>query len=51
MIDCKNFPGLADASGEEDLGNIDILRMNGDAVAAEGDWGAVKSMEHNRVSN
>jgi len=31
-----------DASGEEDLGNIDILRVEGDAFVAEGDWGAVR---------
>jgi hypothetical protein len=31
-----------DASGEEDLGNIDILRIDGDAFFAEGDWGAVR---------
>jgi hypothetical protein len=31
-----------DASGEEDLGNIDILRPDGDAFVAEGDWGAVR---------
>jgi hypothetical protein len=31
-----------DASGEEDLGNIDILRVDDDAFVAEGDWGAVR---------
>jgi hypothetical protein len=31
-----------DASGEEDLGNIDILTVEGDAFVAEGDWGAVR---------
>src|SRR5262245_43579479 len=31
-----------DASGEEDLGNIDILTVDGDAFVAEGDWGAVR---------
>ena len=31
-----------DASGEEDLGNIDILTVDGNAFLAEGDWGAVR---------
>jgi hypothetical protein len=31
-----------DASGEKDLGNIDILRVDGDALAVEGDWGTVR---------
>jgi len=31
-----------DASGEEDLGNIDILRWDGDSIVAEGDWGEVR---------
>jgi hypothetical protein len=31
-----------DASGEEDLGNIDTLTVDGGAVVAEGDWGAVR---------
>jgi hypothetical protein len=31
-----------DASGEEDLGNIDILKVDGDAFAVEGDWGSVR---------
>jgi hypothetical protein len=31
-----------DASGDEDLGNIDILTVDGNAFVAEGDWGAVR---------
>jgi hypothetical protein len=31
-----------DASGAKDLGNIDILTVDGDAFFAEGDWGAVR---------
>jgi hypothetical protein len=31
-----------DAAGEKDLGNVDILRQDGDAFVAEGDWGAVR---------
>jgi hypothetical protein len=31
-----------DASGEEDLGNIDILTEDGNGFVAEGDWGAVR---------
>ena len=38
----RNSSHYTDASGEEDLGNIDILRVNGDAFVAEGDWGAVQ---------
>ena len=32
----------SDASSEEDLGNIDILRVDGEVFVAEGDWGAVR---------
>lgn len=32
----------SDASGEVDLGNIDVLRIDGDAFFVEGDWGAVR---------
>jgi hypothetical protein len=38
----RNSSHYTDASGEEDLGNIDILRVDGDAFVAEGDWGAVR---------
>lgn len=38
----RNDRHYTDASGEEDLGNIDILTVDGDAVVAEGDWGAVR---------
>lgn len=31
-----------DASGQEDLGNIDSLTINGGAFAVEGDWGKVR---------
>jgi hypothetical protein len=31
-----------DASGEEDLGNIDILKVDGDSFVVEGDWGTVR---------
>jgi hypothetical protein len=31
-----------DASGEEDLGNIDILTVDGYGFVAEGDWGSVR---------
>lgn len=31
-----------DASGEDDLGNIDILKEDGDAFTVEGDWGSVR---------
>jgi hypothetical protein len=31
-----------DASGEGDLGNIDILTVDGDTVVVEGDWGVVQ---------
>lgn len=33
---------FTDASGEEDLGNIDILADDGDSIVAEGDWGRVR---------
>jgi hypothetical protein len=38
----RNNSHYADASGEADLGNIDILTVDGDAFVAEGDWGAVR---------
>jgi len=38
----RNDRHYTDASGEEDLGNIDILEVDGDAFVAEGDWGAVR---------
>jgi hypothetical protein len=31
-----------DAAGEEDLGNIDVLAIDGDALLVEGDWGEVR---------
>lgn len=31
-----------DATGQEDLGNIDILRADGKAFVVEGDWGEVR---------
>ena len=33
---------FTDASGEIDLGNIDVLHIDGDAMVAEGDWGEVR---------
>jgi hypothetical protein len=38
----RNGSHYTDASGEEDLGNIDILNMEGGAFVAGGDWGAVR---------
>jgi hypothetical protein len=38
----RNSSPYTDASGEEDLGNIDILTVDGDAFDTEGDWGAVR---------
>jgi hypothetical protein len=38
----RNSSHYTDASGEEDLGNIDILNMERAAFVAEGDWGAVR---------
>ena len=38
----RNSSHYTDASGEQDLGNIDILTVDGDAFVAEGDWGAVR---------
>ena len=38
----RNSSHYTDASVEEDLGNIDILTIDGDAFVAEGDWGAVR---------
>ncbi|BBZ06298.1 hypothetical protein MDOR_04670 [Mycolicibacterium doricum] len=31
-----------DADGEEDLGNIDIVAVDGEALLVEGDWGRVR---------
>lgn len=31
-----------DADGEEDLGNIDILAVDGESLVVEGDWGRVR---------
>ena len=31
-----------DATGEDDLGNIDVLRVDGEAFRVEGDWGEVR---------
>lgn len=31
-----------DAAGEQDLGNIDVLEVDGTAFLAEGDWGEVR---------
>lgn len=31
-----------DASGQEDLGNVDILTVEEEAFVAEGDWGRVR---------
>lgn len=38
----RNETRFRDASGEEDLGNIDILQRDGDSIVAEGDWGKVR---------
>ena len=38
----RNQNTFTDASGEEDFGNIDILRMEGTSIVAEGDWGEVR---------
>jgi hypothetical protein len=38
----RNTRHYTDASGEEDLGNIDILTVDGDTFVAEGEWGAVR---------
>jgi hypothetical protein len=38
----RNGNHYTDASGDEDLGNIDVLTVDGDAYVAEGDWGAVR---------
>lgn len=32
---------FTDATGEQDLGNIDVLRRDADSYVAEGDWGEV----------
>ena len=31
-----------DATGEEDLGNIDAVDVDGDWIVVEGDWGRVR---------
>lgn len=41
MAKAKQHP-VHRRSGEKDLGNIDILKVDGDAFAVEGDWGAVR---------
>ncbi|KMO84144.1 hypothetical protein BST22_13740 [Mycolicibacterium chubuense] len=33
---------FTDATGEEDLGNIDILQDEGDGFIVEGDWGRLR---------
>jgi hypothetical protein len=33
---------FTDAAGDSDLGNIDILDLDGDAFVVEGDWGRVR---------
>jgi len=38
----RSFQNSIDASGEEDLGNIDSLTIEGGAFLLEGDWGVVK---------
>ncbi|MDT5153022.1 MAG: hypothetical protein QOI01_4755 [Mycobacterium sp.] len=38
----RNGNHYTDASGDEDLGNIDVLIADGDAYVAEGDWGSVR---------
>jgi hypothetical protein len=38
----RNGSHYADASGDEDLGNIDVLTVDGGVYVAEGDWGAVR---------
>jgi len=38
----RSFQKSIDASGEEDLGNIDSLTFEGGAFLLEGDWGVVK---------
>jgi hypothetical protein len=31
-----------DATGEDDLGNIDVMRVDGQTFVVEGDWGEVR---------
>lgn len=38
----KSDRHYTDAAGEEDLGNIDALDVEGDLFVAEGDWGRVR---------
>lgn len=33
---------FTDASGEQDLGNVDVLAVDGQAFIVEGDWGKVR---------
>jgi len=33
---------FTDATGEQDLGNIDVLKRDGNFFVAEGDWGEVR---------
>lgn len=41
MAKAKQHP-VHRRSGEKDLGNIESLKVDGDAFAVEGDWGAVR---------
>ena len=47
----RNSSHYTDASGEEDLGNIDILTADGDAFVAEVIGAQFGSPEHNRALN
>lgn len=38
----RSFKKYTDADGEEDLGNIDVLRNSDDIYTVEGDWGKVR---------
>lgn len=38
----RNERDYVDATGEHDLGNIDVLKPEGDWLVAEGDWGHVR---------
>ncbi|KAA0093679.1 hypothetical protein CIW49_26935 [Mycolicibacterium sp. P1-18] len=33
---------FVDASGETDLGNVDVLRIDGNVIVLEGDWGELR---------
>jgi hypothetical protein len=43
-VECTRQTGAryTDATGEDDLGNIDILRVDGEVFVVEGDWGEVR---------